>query len=185
VKPTLHLTVGLPGVGKTTRAKELAAAERILRLTPDDWMIPLFSDSDGGGKRDVLEGRMIWVAQEVLRSGVSVILDFGCWSPDERYALRAAAEAVDGTFQLHHLTLDEDERRERTHRRWLTAPDSQIRMTDDDHARVHHFFMPPSRDELVSGPMPAAPEPFETWSAWASDRWPSLPRFDQPSLRDR
>ena len=35
-RPTLHLTVGLPGVGKTTRAKELAATHGILRLTPDD-----------------------------------------------------------------------------------------------------------------------------------------------------
>jgi predicted kinase len=35
------LMVGLPGAGKTTRAKELAAANRALRLTPDHWMIPL------------------------------------------------------------------------------------------------------------------------------------------------
>ena len=36
---TLLLMVGLPGAGKTTRAKELAAAYRALRLTPDEWMI--------------------------------------------------------------------------------------------------------------------------------------------------
>ena len=41
---TLVLMVGLPGAGKTTRAKELATAHRALRLTPDHWMIPLFSD---------------------------------------------------------------------------------------------------------------------------------------------
>ena len=40
-RPTLFLTVGLPGVGKTTRAKELASTHRILRLTPDEWMAPL------------------------------------------------------------------------------------------------------------------------------------------------
>ncbi len=34
--PTLFLTVGLPGAGKTTRAMELASAHRILRLTPDE-----------------------------------------------------------------------------------------------------------------------------------------------------
>ena len=31
-------------------------------------------------------------AHEVLTSGAGVILDFGCWSPDERYAIRAIAE---------------------------------------------------------------------------------------------
>ena len=33
--------VGLPGAGKTTLARQLAAERRILRLTPDDRMAPL------------------------------------------------------------------------------------------------------------------------------------------------
>jgi hypothetical protein len=49
--------VGLPAAGKTTRARELAAAHRALRLTPDHWMIPLFGDPMAGGMRWVLEGR--------------------------------------------------------------------------------------------------------------------------------
>jgi predicted kinase len=44
----MFLMVGLPGAGKTTRAKELASANRALRLTPDEWMIPLFGDSMAG-----------------------------------------------------------------------------------------------------------------------------------------
>ena len=49
------LMVGLPGAGKTTRARELAAANRALRLTPDHWMIPLFGEPMADGKRFVLE----------------------------------------------------------------------------------------------------------------------------------
>src|SRR6476646_8046024 len=56
---TMFLMVGLPGAGKTTRAKELAVVHRALRLTPDHWMIPLFGDSMADGKRFVLEGRLI------------------------------------------------------------------------------------------------------------------------------
>jgi predicted kinase len=41
---TLLLTVGLPGAGKTTRARQLATEFNALRLTPDEWMIPLFGD---------------------------------------------------------------------------------------------------------------------------------------------
>jgi len=59
---TMLLMVGLPGSGKTDRAKELAVASRALRLTPDHWMIPLFGDSMADGKRFVLEGRLISVA---------------------------------------------------------------------------------------------------------------------------
>jgi predicted kinase len=38
---TLVLIVGLPGAGKTTQAKELAAEHHAIRLTQDEWMIPL------------------------------------------------------------------------------------------------------------------------------------------------
>ncbi|SCE02364.1 hypothetical protein GA0115246_109559, partial [Streptomyces sp. SolWspMP-sol7th] len=52
----LFLLVGLPGAGKTTRARRLAEEHGALRLTPDEWMLPLFGASDPDGKRDVLEG---------------------------------------------------------------------------------------------------------------------------------
>ncbi len=55
-------------------------------------MAPLFGDNDAGGRRDILEGRFLWVAHELLRGGSSVVLDFGCWSPEERYAIRSMAE---------------------------------------------------------------------------------------------
>src|SRR3954453_22498358 len=93
-RPELLLMVGLPGAGKTTRAAELAAAHRALRLTPDEWMIPLFGEPDAGGKRDVREGRLITVAVQALRVGTSVVLAFGLWSRDERSALRRLAASA-------------------------------------------------------------------------------------------
>jgi predicted kinase len=57
-----------------------------LRLTPDEWMIPLFGDSMADGKRFVLEGRLITVALQLLRLGTSVVLDYGLWGRDERTA---------------------------------------------------------------------------------------------------
>jgi predicted kinase len=54
----VFLIIGLPGSGKTTYASRLAVKHHALRLTPDDWMIPLFDEPAGEGKRDVLEGRL-------------------------------------------------------------------------------------------------------------------------------
>ena len=179
-RPTLHLTVGLPGVGKTTEARRLAGRDRILRLTPDDWMAPLFGDSDAGGRRDVLEGRLVWVAHEVLVSGSSVVLDFGCWSPEERWALSAVAASAGATFRIVHLELPEEERRARATRRWQEAPETTFEMSEADHDRYQTMVTPPSPVELAGGPAPAPPDPFPTWLAWASDRWPTLPLFEDP-----
>src|SRR3954453_1745524 len=100
---TLILMVGLPGAGKTTRAKELAAANRALRLTPDEWMISLFGESMADGKRFVLEGRLISVALQALRLGTSVVLDYGLWGRDERSALRWLARSVRASCQVVYL----------------------------------------------------------------------------------
>jgi predicted kinase len=179
-RPTLHLMVGLPGVGKTTRARELERGSGALRLTPDEWMLPLFGVQWVGleGKRDVLEGRLIWVAHHVLRLGGSVILDFGCWSSAERYALRSIAELAAAEFALHHVTLPEDERRERATARWRAAPEETFEMTTADHERFLASFTPPTAAELAGAAPPPPPAPFDSWPAWASDRWPTLPRLD-------
>jgi predicted kinase len=178
--PTLHLTVGLPGVGKTTLARELAARHRCVRLTPDEWMAPLFGDSDADGRRDILEGRFVWVGWQALLAGASVILDFGCWSPEERYAIRAVADLADASFALHYVTLPESERRARARQRWRDTPLETFAMTDADHDHFVAHFVEPDANELGRGPMPDPPRPFESWLAWASDRWPTLPRLDRP-----
>ena len=177
--PVLYLTVGLPGAGKTTLARRIASERRILRLTPDEWMAPLFGHSDAAGRRDILEGRMIWVAHQVLVSGSSVILDFGCWSAEERYAIRAVAESVGARFDLQYVRIDEPERRARATMRWQTASESTFPMSDADHDRFLALCQPPSRAELSYAPIPEPPPGFEDWLHWASSRWPTLPRLDQ------
>jgi predicted kinase len=176
--PVPYLTVGLPGSGKTTWARRIADEEGILRLTPDDWMAPLFNDNDANGRRDILEGRMVWVAHEVLRSGSSVVLDFGCWSPDERYAIRAIAESTGARFVLQPLSIDERERRIRATLRWQSAPETTFPVSDADHDQFVALFRPPSAAELSYAPIPVAPSGYENWFDWASRRWPTLPRFD-------
>ena len=98
--------VGLPASGKTTRAKEIQSASPALRLTPDDWMNPLFGEPEGG-KREILEGRLIWLTTHALRLGTNVVLDFGVWTKDERSALRHLAQTVGASYELIYLEVDE------------------------------------------------------------------------------
>src|SRR5674476_1322312 len=90
----LFLIVGLPGAGKTTRARELENVHRALRFTPDEWMIPLFGGSEAAGKRDLLEGLLIYAGMCALAVGTNVVLDFGLWGRDERSALRSLGVSV-------------------------------------------------------------------------------------------
>ena len=177
--PTLHLMVGLPGVGKTTLAAKIQEESGALRLTPDEWMEPLFGDSEADGKRDVLEGRLIWVALQALQGGLSVVLDFGFWSADERHALRDIAGRIGVQFQLHYLSLSEEQRRSRADSRWSRGDVVTFQLTADDHDRFAEAFTAPSAEELQGLSSFSPPDSSSSWPAWASSRWPSLPRVDQ------
>jgi len=109
--PVLFVMVALPASGKSTRAQQIEEERRALRLTPDEWMVPLFNDNDANGKRNVLEGRFIWLALRALRHGIDVVLDFGVWGKDERTALRALAAEVGASCKLVYLEIDEDQQR--------------------------------------------------------------------------
>src|SRR6266700_691536 len=89
----LYLIVGLPGAGKTTKARQLEVEASALRFTPDEWMKSLFGRNDPA-TRDILEGRLIWIALRALRLHTNVILDFGFWSKDERSSLRWIARQI-------------------------------------------------------------------------------------------
>lgn len=173
--PTLFLLVGLPATGKTTIARQLESERRVVRFSPDEWMLPLFGASDPDGERDVLEARFIWTAYRVLLAGADAVLDFGMWSRDERAALRAEADLAGADSHTIFCDLDEDERLTRVRRRRRDEPTTTFVMTDDDHARHRTLFEAPS-DAEITGDEPRDPPPPDTdWLRWAAQRWPSLP----------
>ena len=108
-KARLILMCGLPGSGKTTRARELAAERGAVRLTKDEWQWALGSspwDRDVGEK---IEAELWRLAQEMLRLGLSVVLDFGLWARIERDELRTVARSLGVGVELHYLEAPIDE----------------------------------------------------------------------------
>jgi len=150
----MFLMVGLPGAGKTTRAKELAAANRALRLTPDHWMIPLFGEPMADGKRFVLEGRLISVALQALRLGTSVVLDYGLWGRDERSALRWLAYSAGASCQVVYLPVDKDVQLARIAHRQETTPHQTFPMSEADVDAWREQFQVPDATELDGGEIP-------------------------------
>ena len=172
-EPVLFVMVGLPATGKTTRAREIAEQRHALRLTPDEWMVPLFGDPEANGKRDVLEGRFIALAMQALHLDVSVVLDFGVWSKDERSSLRWLASSVGARCELVYLTADHHEQVSRIAARTASAPDTSFDIAQHE---LHDFsasFQAPDEAELSGAEIDPVPAGFDSWRSWARQRWPS------------
>jgi predicted kinase len=171
--PTLFVMVGLPASGKTTRAKEIEEERRALRLTPDEWMIPLFNDNDANGKRNVLEGRFIWLALRALCHGSDVVLDFGVWAKVERTALRALAAEAGASCELVYLEIDEGEQRRRRDARASGESETTFFIPDADLDDYRRRFVPPDDVELSGDELDPPPTGYSTWSSWISEWWPT------------
>ena len=174
-RATVYLIVGLPGAGKTTRAKQLEVAERALRLTPDEWQISIFAGENPLDKRDIVEGELVRVGMRVAQLGVNVVLDFGFWAEDERSALRWIAATVGARSQVVYLPIEADEQCQRVAARFVNTPGQTFPISDAELAQWRAQFQPPDDEELRGTTIPPPPSGHETWSHWASRRWPSLP----------
>jgi predicted kinase len=165
--------VGLPGVGKTTRAHEIESECAALRLTPDEWMIPLFDGIQPEGKRDVLEGRLVWLAVRVLMLGTSVVLDFGLWGRDERAALHSLAIDAGAEYQMVYLDVDEEEQHRRIVQRIGTNSGSTYAITPEELRQYNSQFQIPDSGELNDVAVGAPPVGHASWTSWAAQRWPT------------
>lgn len=105
-KPTLTLMVGLPGAGKTTRAKELERETGAIRFTPDEWHLFLFGDDFHDPREHALHDQrhdrveqLMWgLGKRLLAQGVSVILDYGFWAREQREEKFREARALGADF---------------------------------------------------------------------------------------
>lgn len=150
--PTLFLTCGLPGSGKTTLAKRLEHERPALRLTADEWLHdlhPQLSGDELDRMRDPVE-RLQWsVAERVLRIGGEVVLDWGLWTRQERDHYRTIARAWGVRVVLCVLDPPLEELSRRLTARNAELPPGTFRITPARLAQATEFFEPPTAGELA------------------------------------
>jgi predicted kinase len=142
----LYLLCGLPGAGKTTRARQIVDGAGALHLCPDEWLVGLGMSLVDYEFRFKLQDCMLVHAERQLQIGVSVIVEFGSWSRRERAAIRQVAVGVHARTELHflHAPLDELARRVRAR----GGPEAEA-LTSDVLLRQHANFEQPSPEEIA------------------------------------
>ncbi|MEU4192581.1 ATP-binding protein [Kribbella sp. NPDC026611] len=146
---TLTLTVGLPGSGKTSYARRLEEERGAVRLTPDVWMEALFNTNEVDGRRWVLESELLWgVAARVLTLGVDAILDYGCWSEEERELFRTRARDLGAQTEIVFLDPPFEVLWDRISRRNDNLPPGTFRITRDELMEYSARFYRPTEAEL-------------------------------------
>ena len=145
----LILTCGLPGAGKTKLATQLAADQNAVRLTKDEWLWALGSTPWDEPTRAKLEHELWRLARELLRLGVSVVLDFGLWARTERDEMRSAARDLGVGVELHYLDVPTDELWRRIEIRNSEPPWDSHPIRREDLDGWHRTFQAPDAAELA------------------------------------
>ncbi|MEM1050023.1 MAG: ATP-binding protein [Pseudomonadota bacterium] len=106
--PTLHLLCGKMAAGKSTLAARLAAEHGAVLLSEDQWTATLWpgelTSLDTYRDRSRRLRTVLWPhVTDLLRSGVSVVLDFAANTRGQRAGLRRIVEDAGVPHVLHYL----------------------------------------------------------------------------------
>jgi predicted kinase len=145
----LLLTCGLPGAGKTALATRLAAERSAVRLTKDEWLWALGSSPWDRPTGEKVERELWHLAQQILRLGLSVVLDFGLWARVERDELRTMARGLGVGVELHYLDVPVEELWRRIERRNAAPPWDNDPIGRADLDEWLAIFQPPDAEEMA------------------------------------
>jgi predicted kinase len=149
----LHLMVGLPCSGKSTRARILEKEHNALLLSLDKWHIRLFGNDTMEKYHDkrhrIVESIMLEIAERVLSLGVDVILDFGFWGKEERLYFKNKAKELEVSFIIHFMNVSTDELFKRLEKRNKELPEGVFYIPKKEMEEYIKVFQPPEQEELI------------------------------------
>jgi predicted kinase len=148
---TLHLLCGKIASGKSTLAKALSAEQSVILLSEDQWLSRLYPEQIRSVADYVRLARQLRnvagpLVVDLLKAGVTVVLDFPANTPADRQWLRGLADDAQASHCLHFIDIDDDTCRARLHRR-NERGEHDFAATDAEFDLITSYFQPPNEQE--------------------------------------
>jgi predicted kinase len=150
-RATLHMLCGKIAAGKSTLTAELTRAPSTVVISEDFWLSRLF----GAEMKDVTDyvrcSRRLREAvgphiRDLLRIGVSVVLDFPANTPSIRTWMRSVFEEAGADHCLHFLDVPDEVCKARLRAR-NAAGTHDFAASDAQFDLITSYFVPPSEAE--------------------------------------
>ena len=148
---TLHLICGKIAAGKSTLARSLAETPGTILIREDFWLSELYGDQMqtladyvklSEKLRTVLEPHVV----DLLRSGLSVVLDFPANTIASRHWMRRLFETAGCGHQLHLLDISDEICKQRLQKRNASG-EHEFQVSGEQFDRVSRHFQPPTEAE--------------------------------------
>lgn len=152
-RDVVHLLCGLPGCGKTTYARRLAASGKAVILGHDERMLARHGANPPEADFARLAAEIseeVWCEAAVhLAAGRDVILDWGFWTRAQRAEARDRAVALGAACQLHWVQCPDDVARARTLRRSAERAGQVLAINAEAWDQFQRRFEPPEAGEAA------------------------------------
>lgn len=140
--------------GKSTYAERLRVEDNAVLLSVDEIMLALFG-LYAGDRHDEYAAKtkkyLLDKAVEIVESGISVILDWGFWTKDERTSVKEFYTAKKIAHEFHYLDISDETWKARLNERnhAVSAGEVNAYIVDENlSAKFDGIFQMPDREEI-------------------------------------
>lgn len=152
MEATLHAMCGKMAAGKSTLSRQLAAQHGAVLICEDIWLQQLYGGAIASFDDYLAHARRLKAVvaphvEELLRKGVSVVLDFPANVPVQRAWIRAIVTASGAAHVLHFVDTPHARCIEQLERRNRERPPGSMPMSVDQFEAISALFVPPAPEE--------------------------------------
>lgn len=151
-KPTLHFLCGKMAAGKSTLARKLAETHGGILISEDLWLQRLYPEEIRTFEDYVKYSRRLKAVagphvEELLRHGMSVVLDFPANVPVTREWVRGIFEGAGVPHLLHFVDSSDEDCLARLAKRNRELPEGSMEMSEEAFHAITALFIAPTEAE--------------------------------------